>query len=86
MDGYTLKAMGAEMSNGFETVDIPAKYLCALTDTSAAYAVRILELDSEFKKNCTITATPYVVLVMDGVEVTIYGEMKSASFNSVLNR
>ncbi len=86
VDGYKLITMGALMSNGFEEIDIPARYLCALNDTTASYAVRILELDSDFKKNCTITATPYVILELDGVEITIYGEMKSASFNSVFNR
>ena len=56
-----------------------------LLDDSASYSVRILELDSDFKKDCVITAKPYIVLEKDGVEITVYGEIQSATYNSVLN-
>ena len=82
---YKLNTMGAIMSNGYGEVDIPAVYLCNLLDKSASYSVRILELDSEFKKDCTISAKPYIVLEKDGVVITVYGETQSASYNSVLN-
>ena len=82
---YKLNMMGAKLSNGFEEIDIPAVYAWNYTDSSVSYAVRILELDEDFKKDCTITAKPYIVIEKDGVEITVYGAIQSASYNGVLN-
>ena len=82
---YKLNGMGALMSNGFQEIDIPAVYAWNYTETSVSYAVRILELDEDFKKECTITAKPYIVIEKDGVEITVYGEVQSATYNGVLN-
>ncbi len=81
---YKLNNMGAKMSNGFEEITIDAKYLYGKTDSTATYAVRIVELDEDYKKDCVITATPFIVVEKDGVETTIWGETQSASYNGVL--
>ena len=91
-----LVAMGAVASNngsatildnlGDQVIDIPARWLCNLVEGEASFAVRIVELNADFKKECTITARPYVIYEdAEGTQITIYGEEQAASYNGVLN-
>ena len=84
VDGYKLIAMGAIVTNGVSTLDIPAVYLCDLSDDMASYAVRIINIPTD-KYGAAITATPYLVVEIDGVATTIYGEARTNSYNGALN-
>ena len=83
VNGYKLISMGAIVSNGVSEADIPAVYLCDLTDTSASYAVRVIKIPAS-KYDVEITAIPYFVVEIDGVETTIYGEIQTGTYNGVL--
>jgi len=80
VNGYKLISMGAIVSNGVSEANIPAVYLCDLTDTSASYAVRVIKIPAS-KYDVEITAIPYFVVEIDGEEVTIYGEAQANSYN-----
>ena len=84
VNGYKLISMGAVVTNGVSTLDIPAVYLCDLEADSASFAVRVIHIPAE-KLDAAITATPYIVVEIDGVATTIYGEAQVASYNDVLN-
>ena len=75
--------MGAIATNGVDTVDIPCVYLCDLEPDSCGFAVRIIHIPTD-KYDEAITATPYVVLEIDGVATTIYGEAYTASYNDAI--
>ena len=79
LNGYKLISMGAIADNGVSQKDIPAVYLCDLEDGSASFAVRIINIP-EGKENVEITFTPYVVVVIDGVPTTIYGEAQTGTY------
>ena len=80
--GYRLLAMGAIVSNGVETIDIAAVYLCGLTDTTVSFAVRIVNIPTD-QYDCVITATPYIVLEIDGVATIVYGDAQICTYNAV---
>ena len=82
--GYKLISMGAIVTNGKDTIDIPAVYLCDVAEDAASYAVRVIKIPTD-KLDVEITATPYIVVEIDGVETTIYGEAQVSSYNDVLN-
>ena len=79
-DGYKLLGMGALVTNGRDTVDIPAVYLWGLQETTATFAVRIVEIPA-FAYDWAVTATPYMVLEVDGIATTIYGEAQTCTYN-----
>ena len=82
--GYKLLAMGAIVTNGVATIDIPAVYLCGLTEEAASFAVRIVNIPAN-QYDTVLTATSYFVLEMDGVATIIYGEAQTCSYNAALN-
>ncbi len=84
INGYKLISMGAIVTNGVSTLDIPAVYLCDLGDDSASFAVRIINIPGD-KYDVAVTATPYVVVEIDGVQTTIYGAAQTNSYNGTLN-
>ena len=84
VNGYKLISMGAVVTNGVSTLDIPAVYLCDLEADSASFAVRVIHIPAE-KLDAAITATPYIVVEIDGVATTIYGEAQTSSYNVALN-
>ncbi len=62
-------------------IDIPAKYLCEVTDTYAAFAIRVINIP--FKcRDTFIYARPYYVFEKDGEEVVVYGDVYSRSYNN----
>ena len=91
VDGNMLIGMGAVASNngsvptiesadGGNVVNIPAVYLCNLTEDTASYAVRIIGIPSEYY-DVVITVRPYIIVEMDGVETVIYGDIVANSYN-----
>jgi len=79
--GYKLVAMGAIVSNSKSTVDVPCVYLCDWAEDAIAYAVRVIEIPTD-KYDVPITSTPYFVIEVDGVQRTVYGETRTASYNN----
>ena len=84
LNGYKLISMGAVVTNGKSSVDIPAVYLYEWEETTATFAVRLVNIPAD-KLDVAITATPYVIVEIDGVETTIYGEAQTSTYNEVLN-
>ena len=82
--GYRLLSMGVVVTNGVATGDVPAVYLYDLTDTTATFAVRVIEIPPE-GYGTDVTATPYIVLEIDGVATTIYGVAQTCSYNDGKN-
>ena len=68
--------------NGKKVIDIPAVYLLDLEDDAAQYAVRIINIPDSGAAT-TIYARPYYTYVMDGQQVTIYGDIVSSSYADV---
>jgi len=84
VDGYKLLSMGAVVTNGVESADIPAVYLYDLKENTATFAVRVIEIPPN-GYNTDVTATPYIILEIDGVATTIYGEAQTCSYNDAMN-
>ena len=53
-------------------------------ENTATFAVRLIEIPTDCY-DVDITATPYIVLEIDGVATTIYGEAQTCSYNDVKN-
>ena len=66
------------------TIDIHAKYLCELDDTSAAFAVRIINIPED-KYDVALYARPYYVFDCNGTEITVYGDIVGATYNGKLS-
>lgn len=81
IDDYKLIKMGAIATNGVDTIDIPCVYLCDLEPDSCGFAVRIINIPTD-KYDVPITSTPYFVIEVDGVQCTVYGETRTASYNN----
>ena len=84
MKGYKVLSMGAVVANYKSQLDIPAVYLCDLEPDSAGFAVRVKNIPA-YAYDIAITATPYIVLEIDGVATTIYGEAQTCSYNDAKN-
>ncbi len=82
--GYKLLGMGAKATNGFETIDIPVVYLLDCDDSTASFAVRIIEIPAH-AYSVPIAVTPYIVLDIDGAATTIYGDTQTCSYNDIKN-
>jgi hypothetical protein len=82
VDGYRLMSMGAVVTNGLATTDIAAVNLCDLAQATASFAVRIIKIPTD-KYDVAVTATPYLVLEVDGVATTVYGEAQTVSYNDI---
>lgn len=80
--GADRNALVLESTQGsHRTIDIPAVFLCGLTDTSASYAVRVVNVPWSHR-DTRIYARPYYVFEKDGQPVTVYGDIYSRSYNS----
>ena len=83
VNGYKLINMGVIASNGVSEVDIPCVYLCDLEATSAAFAARVINIPAD-KYDVEITFTSYFVVEIDGEQVTVNGDVVTASYNGIL--
>ena len=77
---YKLVRMGAEVSNGVQTIDIPAKYLWDVAEDQCSFAVRIINIPDN-QLDCVITARPYYVYEVDGEKIVVYGDAVSSTWN-----
>ncbi len=68
--------------NGKRIIDIPARYLMELDDTTAGYAVRIINIPDEGAAT-EIYARSYYTYELNGETVTIYGDIVSDSYAAV---
>ncbi len=77
---YKVVKMGAIVCNFKSQIDIEAK---KMWDGQAnSFAIRIKNIPSDYI-GYDITATPYVILEIDGKEVTVYGEAQTANYQEV---
>ena len=83
MGGYKLISMGAKVANAKSEKVIPAVWLYELSVGTASYAVRVINIPAA-NLDDEITAIPYYVVEIDGVETTIYGEIQTGTYNGVL--
>ena len=96
---YDLVRMGAVMTNrqsvgttdftlddvnGTNVIDIKGQYLAGLTSESVAFAVRIIDIPAA-KTGTEIYARPYYVYLENGVEVTVYGDIRSNNYDKAAN-
>ena len=56
----------------------------ALNGNEVSFAFRVINIPADML-DVEITMTLYVVVEIDGVATTLYGEPTTASYNSVLN-
>lgn len=84
LNGHRLVSMGAIVTNGKSTIDITAKNLCYFNETTASFAVRIIDIPTD-KYDIDITATPYVILEIDDAPVTLYSDEQTRTYNNILN-
>ena len=82
--GYRLLSMGAVVTNGIDSTDIAAVHLLDLTENTAGFAVRLINIPLN-GYDTAVTATPYIVLEIDGVATTIYGTTQTCSYNAMKN-
>ena len=96
---YDLVRMGAVMTNrqavgttdftlddvnGTNVIDIQGQYLAGLTSESVSFAVRIIDIPAA-KTGTEIYARPYYVYLENGVEVTVYGDIRSNNYDKAAN-
>ena len=82
--GYPLIKVGVTASNGTdEVLDIEGKRIYDLDNDMALFAYRITNIP-DTASDREITMIPYFVVLIDGVETTIYGEAQTATYNGVL--
>ena len=65
-----------------QVIDIPAKYLMTLTEDATSYAVRILDIPTEYLSR-EIYARPYYIYEIDGEIITVYGDVVHANYAGV---
>ena len=83
LNGYKVISMGAIVTNGISTIDVPAVYLCDDdVSTGAQYAIRIKNIPAD-KYDVEITFTPYIIVEIDGVATTIEGEAVVGSYAEI---
>lgn len=81
---YPLLRVGVVASNGNETIEIDGRRMYELDESSASFAYRIINIPTT-EYDTEITMTPFFVVMIDGEEVTIYGDSQTASYSEVLN-
>ncbi len=79
--GYQLIGMGAVASNSKSSLDIPCVYLWDVE--AASYAIRVKNIPAA-NYDDEITFVPYVIVEIDGEEVTINGEPVTVTYNGVI--
>lgn len=80
VNGYKVISMGVIASNSKSSVDISCKYLVDLEADSAEFAARVIKIP-EAGYGVEITFQSYVIVEIDGVATTIYGEAVTGTYN-----
>ena len=82
-NGYKLIETGAIASNGVSSIEIKGERMCDLDENGKAlFAYRITNIPEEHKAD-EITMTPYYIVEIDGVQVTIEGEAQIGAYAEV---
>ncbi len=81
--GCKLLGMGVQIYNDYDAIDIPCVNLLSLEKDTVGFAARIIEIPA-FARDMVATATPYIVLEIDGVATTIYGEAQTCTYNEAV--
>lgn len=82
-DGHKLVRAGAIVSNGKSEIDIAAVHMYDWNENMVSFAYRVINIP-ETQFDTTLTMTPYLVIEVDGQEITVYGDAQSASYNQQL--
>ena len=78
---YKLVKMGAKVSNGHETLDIPVEKIVLEGEDAPYYAIRIVNIPAT-QYGTTISCTPYFVYEdAEGEQVTVDGDVVSSCVN-----
>ena len=80
--GTDAEAFKLASVNGGTVIDVDAKYLMELDDTSTSYAVRIVNIPNT-SVGTDIYARPYYTYELDGEEYTIYGDIINDNYAAV---
>ena len=80
--GTDAAAFALDSVNQGSVVDVNAHYLMELDDTTASYAVRIINIPND-KVGVEIYARPYYTYELDGETYTIYGDIVSDNYAAV---
>ena len=87
-DNFTLDNLqggsGSSSDAPGTVIDVSAKYLCYANSETLSYAVRILNIP-EAHHTTRIYARPYFVYLVDGEEVTVYGDIKYNTYYKLAN-
>ncbi len=91
--GYKLVGMGAvawntgdelcdiEDANGVNVINIPAVYLCDLTEDTASFAIRIINIPEEGKDTLVRFRSYFIYEDENGVQHTVYGDSAISAYN-----
>ncbi len=75
-DAFTREGVDADG----RVIDVPVVYLYDVWDTTAVFAVRVINIPTR-SANVVVYARPYYVFEKDGEEIVVYGEICSRSYN-----
>ena len=77
-DDTAAENLTADTVNDCDVVNVPTVYLQQTDEDSCAFASRIINIpDNQLER--TIYARPYFIVEVDGEEITVYGEVDSAT-------
>lgn len=91
--GYKLVGMGAVVSNqgddhydiedadGIHVTHIPAMYLCGLTEDSASFAIRVINIPEEGKDTLVRFRSYFIYEDKEGVQHTVYSSSASGAYS-----
>lgn len=88
---HTIKRMGAIVSNDADaeltlnhldgkTVNVEANYLLDVSQSSVAFAVRVVNIP-ETGNDVVVCARPYYIYECDGVEKIVYGDVNATTYH-----
>lgn len=91
--GYKLVGMGAVVwndnadshdiadANGVHVINIPAVYLCDLTEDTAHFAIRVINIPEEGKDTLIRFRSYFIYEDEEGVQHTVYGDSAASAYN-----
>ena len=82
-NAYLSRTIGVQENQ--KVIDIKAKYLCALEDTSASFAVRVTNIPDANNNTAIYTRPYYIYENANGTQITVYGDIVGASYNGKLS-
>jgi len=77
-DDTAAENLTADAVNDYDVVNVPTVYLQQTDEDSCAFASRVIDIPDTFLERI-IYARPYFIVEVDGEQITVYGEVDSAS-------